>query len=732
MLRLSHSLPGLIAALLVMLMAISGALLSANPTLEHLVNPTPEVGQVNLGLLAERVAEHYPGIEQLQRTASGTVIAYYNQGGRSSAERIDPLSGQGIGAYERSTFSRGLKDLHRSLFLGTTGRALSGAGAMLMLVLSVSGALLLVRRLGGWSKLLRPLRGNFSQRWHAEIGRAVLPGLLLSALTGLYLSACTFGIISDGSQAEPTFPSQANSGPALPVASLPALRAIDLNDLRELVYPGADNPQDFYFLRTAQGDGYVDPASGDFVSYQAHTALSNGYELIYQLHTGEGLWWLGLMLGISALGVPLMSSTGIVLWWRRRRATVRLKDNCPLDRADTLILVGSENNSTWGFAKTLHQALGQAGHSVHTCAMNQWRNQCPTVQRLLVLTATQGDGDAPSSATQFLANLSRHGLTPGQPFTVLGFGDRQFPRFCQYAHQVQEALLQAGGSLLLSLDTVNRQCVQEYTRWGLALGKALGHELHLIHSPDRPASQPLQLVERIVYGEAVNAPTHILRFRAASQHDTRASLPAFQAGDLVGILPPGSPVPRFYSLASGASDGVLEICVRKHVGGLCSSLLHDMAPGACIDAFIQPNPQFRPASGKAPVILIGAGTGIGPLAGFIRNNSARHPMHLYWGGRHQASDFLYEPQLKHYLADRRLTALNAAFSQAQDHSYVQDKLIGDALALRRLIEKGAQVLVCGSREMAKGVMLALDEVLAPLNLNVPMLKAQGRYREDVY
>jgi sulfite reductase (NADPH) flavoprotein alpha-component len=40
--------------------------------------------------------------------------------------------------------------------------------------------------------------------------------------------------------------------------------------------------------------------------------------------------------------------------------------------------------------------------------------------------------------------------------------------------------------------------------------------------------------------------------------------------------------------------------------------------------------------------------------------------------------------------------------------------------------------VCGSREMAKGVMQALDNVLAPLHLSVLALKAQGRYREDVY
>jgi sulfite reductase (NADPH) flavoprotein alpha-component len=165
---------------------------------------------------------------------------------------------------------------------------------------------------------------------------------------------------------------------------------------------------------------------------------------------------------------------------------------------------------------------------------------------------------------------------------------------------------------------------------------------------------------------------------------------------------------------------------------VCSEFLHGLDIGASIEAFIQPNPQFRPASGTHPVILIGAGTGIGPLAGFIRNNTAHHPMHLYWGGRNPASDFLYEPQLKQYLADRRLTALRAAFSQVQDRCYVQDRLIGDAQALRRLIEKGAQVLVCGSREMAKGVMQALDEVLAPLNLTVLTLKAQGRYREDVY
>lgn len=726
MLRRFHSLPGLIAALLAMVLAISGAILSVEPALERLHSTPTAAGQLNVGQLAGRVASQFPGVEQIQRSASGTVIVFYNQNGKAGAEKVDPLTGQGLGPYEPSAFSRWVKDLHRSLFLGTPGHAIAGIGALFMLALSVSGALLLVRRLGGWLNLLRPLRGTFSQRWHAEVGRLALLGLLLSALSGTYMSATSFGLVDDGSQREPAFPAQVSAGPALPVATLQALQATDLNDLRELVYPSPGNPGDVFSLRTAQGDAYVDQANGALLSYQAHDSMRNLYELIYQLHTGEGLWWLGLPLGLCALSVPLMSVTGIVLWWRRRKAGPNISHNSAAHTADSVILVGSENNSTWGFAKTLHDALHQSGHQVHSAAMNDWGGDYRNAQRVFILTATHGDGAAPGSASQFLERLAKTGLRPGLPFAVLGMGDRQFVHFCQYAHQVQHAMLQAGGSPLLGLETVNRQSPQEFARWGQALGGVLGQELVLVHTPQQPRTHSLQLSERIAYGEQVNAPTHVLRFKAYGE------LPGFMAGDLVGILPPGSSIPRFYSLASGSRDGVLEICVRKHRGGMCSEFLHGLDIGAQIDVFIQPNPQFRPASGAHPVILIGAGTGIGPLAGFIRNNKARHPMHLYWGGRNPASDFLYEPELNQYLSDRRLTELHAAFSQVQDRSYVQDRLISDALALRRLIEKGAQVLVCGSREMAKGVMQALDEVLVPLNLSVLTLKAQGRYREDVY
>ncbi len=741
MLRRTHSLPGLMVGLLLAVLAISGAILSVNPAIERLGTSVPGNGQISVATLAERVARHYPGVEQIQRSPSGSIIVYYSQDGRTGIDRIDPLSGQGMGPYALSTFTRWVKNLHRSFLAGTPGRAVTGLSALTMLALCLSGLALLVKRVGGWRQLMRPLRGNFSQRWHAQLGRIAVFGLLLSALTGMYMSAATFGLVPDGTQNEPDFPTVTTTGPAAPIGTLPALLATDLNDLRELVYPLPGNPDDFYSLRTAQGDGYVDQAGGTLLSWQAHDGTHRIYELIYQLHTGEGLWWLGLFLGLSVLSVPLMGATGVTMWWQRRRSMPRIADNSGPQSADTIILVGSENNSTWGFAKALHDALRQAGQRVHTAPMNQLATEYRQARHLFILTATYGDGDAPSSASRFLERLDGFTDSHGPSFAVLGFGDRQFPKFCQFARDTQDALLEHGWHQSLELDTVDRQSTQEFARWGQAVGRLFERELTLAYTPRLPQTQPLELISRIDYGVQVQAPTSILRFGPVAPQGRMArfrsligfsGLPRFEAGDLVGVIPPGSSVPRFYSLASGSKDGFLEICVRKLPGGLCSQMLHGLQAGGRIDVFIQPNPDFRPASGKSSVILIGAGAGIGPLAGFIRNNTDKYPMYLYWGGRDPASDFLYEPELGEYLADRRLTQLHTVFSRVEEGAYVQDRVLTNAFQIRRLIENGAQILVCGSRAMAASIMHALDGILSPIDLDVRTLKLQGRYREDVY
>lgn len=739
--RKLHSLLGLWVAVLAVVLALSGAILSLDPALERQSNTLAASGQTSVAVLAGRVAQHYPGVEQIQRTPSGSVIVYYRRDGQTGVDHVDPQTGQGIAPHTGSPLPRWMKKLHRSWLLDTPGRVVSGLTALAMLVLSVTGTVLLVRRVGGWRHLADPLRGNLVQRWHTQVGRVVVLGLLLSALTGVYLSAATFALVPDGMQDDPDFPSAVSGGPAAPVTALPALVATDLNHLRELVYPNPGDLSDVFSLATDQGEGYVDQSTGELLSYLPHGGFRQTYELIYQLHTGEGLWWLGLLLGVCALSVPVLSATGALTWWDRRQSMPRIVDNSTAHAADTVILVGSENNSTWGFANTLHEALHKTGLRVHTTAMNQLATDYPQAERFFILTATYGDGDAPSSANQFLARLGQFKSPSKAAFAVLGFGDRQFPQFCKFAYDVEAALLAKGWQRLMDIDTIDRQSGQAFTRWGNAVGPLIGQDVNLVHTPKRPRTDAFTLTERDDYGEAVQAPTSILRFAAVPAQGLKGSLarlfggaglPHFEVGDLLGVVPPGSAIPRFYSLASKSGDGFLEICVRKLPGGLCSEFLHGLQLGGRMEGFIQLHPDFRPVAGKAPVILIGAGTGIGPLAGFIRNNTGQHPMYLYWGGRDPASDFLYKPELDTYLADGRLTGLHAAFSRVKEGAHVQDRVLEDAEQLRQLLEQGGQVLVCGGRAMAKNIAQALDEVLVPLNLSVATLKAQGRYREDVF
>jgi sulfite reductase (NADPH) flavoprotein alpha-component len=322
------------------------------------------------------------------------------------------------------------------------------------------------------------------------------------------------------------------------------------------------------------------------------------------------------------------------------------------------------------------------------------------------------------------------------PLAVLGFGDRSFPAFCGFASDVANAAEAKGWAALLPMDAVDRQSPQDFVRWGRAFGAAIGVPLEVNHQPIAPRADTLTLISRRDYGSEIQAPSAILRFALPRAPFLKRligrGIPRFAAGDLLGIIPEGSPVPRFYSLASATRDGFAEICVAKHPGGLCSGQLLDLKPGQTVRAFIRRNPAFRPARGRAPVILIGAGTGIGPLAGFVRANTRHRPMHLWFGARHPDSDLLYFEELCSWQADRRLTSVTTSFSRTATRAYVQDALRKDGARVARLIAEGAQVLVCGGRDMAAGVADTFVDILSSQGLTPAMLKAEGRYVEDIY
>lgn len=729
--RRFHSLAGLAGALLVIFMATTGFLLSLQPVVDA-ASTLPANGTTNVATLAALVADQVPGVERLVRSASGQVVAYGQVDGSRTAAIVDPATGAVTGAYEPSPFFSFITELHRSFLLGTFGRGAAGIASLAMLALSVSGVLLLVSKMGGWRKLFAGARGTGTQRLHTDLARIAVAALLITAASGAYMSAVNFELIPESGAALFSLPPSSEGDSVADIASLPALKNIALADLRELSFPAADDASDVFVVTTTDGQGYVDQGTGAMLSFTPNDAWQQACEWFYLLHTGEGAPLMAIVVGVGALAVPVLALTGAVIWWQRQRSTPRIAGNASWRDADTVILVGSEGGSTWGFAATLHQALQGQGQRVHVAAMNSLRHDYPKADRLLVLAATYGDGTAPASAKQFLGRLDQFASTPR--FAVLGFGDQSFAHFCAYAAEVDAALEEKGLPRLLPSHGIDRQSAGEFAAWGRMLGAELGLPLALTHVPELPPMRTLVLAEREIYGMEVQAPVAVLRFAApkAGMRWFRRGLPRFEAGDLVGIVPPGSEVPRYYSLASSSREGMLEICVSKQVGGLCSEYLHGLAPGDAIEVFIRSNPDFRPLGGKRPLILVGAGAGIAPLAGFIRQNRRHKPIHLFFGARDPSSDFLYRNEMFAALEDGRLMALNTNFSRVMGGGYVQDRLAAEAEAIRMLVRQGAQIIVCGGRDMAAGVRQAIDQCLAPLGLSADALKQKGLYLEDAY
>lgn len=158
-----------------------------------------------------------------------------------------------------------------------------------------------------------------------------------------------------------------------------------------------------------------------------------------------------------------------------------------------------------------------------------------------------------------------------------------------------------------------------------------------------------------------------------------------------------------------------------------------------------------PKNTTTPVILIGPGTGVAPLRGFIRERvqQVKNGVNvgktiLFYGCRNEHDDFLYKQEWSEYasvLGDK--FEMFNAFSR-QDPSkkvYVQDKIVENYKIVNELLNNGATIYVCGdASRMARDVQAAIAKIVAKdrdisqesATELVKSWKVQNRYQEDVW
>ena len=372
MIRFLHRWPGLIAAMLLIVLALSGTALSVFPALESVQTPPQAEAGLRVATLAERIRTVYPGVEQIRRAPSGRITACWFDAGTPGAAVIDPATGAGVGSADSPPIEGWLKNLHRSLFLDDNGRIVAAAGAAAMLVLALSGLTLVARRTGGRRRVFTRLKGPLTGRLHAEVTRIAVAGLVLSSLTALWMTASTFGYLPQGAGPPPLPAVSGQTGMAL--TAMPALRDTLVTMLRDVTFPYPDDPSDAFTLTTAAGEGEVDQGTGALLGWTAAGGWDRVSETIYMLHTGRGAAVLGLIMGVMALGVPVMAVTGIWMWVAARRGRPRLRGNVAAGLADTILLVGSEGGSTRGVCR--NPAGGPDGRR-SACAYRTYDGLCP-------------------------------------------------------------------------------------------------------------------------------------------------------------------------------------------------------------------------------------------------------------------------------------------------------------------------------------------------------------------
>ncbi|MFT4305406.1 MAG: bifunctional nitrate reductase/sulfite reductase flavoprotein subunit alpha [Microbacterium sp.] len=233
-------------------------------------------------------------------------------------------------------------------------------------------------------------------------------------------------------------------------------------------------------------------------------------------------------------------------------------------------------------------------------------------------------------------------------------------------------------------------------------------------------------------------------------HPVRAS-----AEEWMAVL--GRLQPRQYSISSSpkTSPDEVELTVSvvrfetetgRRRGGVASSFLADAPAGTAVPVFLQRSAHFRPpADPDARMIMIGPGTGVAPFRAFLHDRRAdghRGPNWLFFGERHEATDFYYRDELMGMRDDGFLTRLDVAFSRDQRQKvYVQDRMEEHGLELWRWLEEGSHLYVCGdAARMARDVDDRLATIIrrhggldeADAAAYKQALVAEGRYVRDVY
>jgi sulfite reductase (NADPH) flavoprotein alpha-component len=216
--------------------------------------------------------------------------------------------------------------------------------------------------------------------------------------------------------------------------------------------------------------------------------------------------------------------------------------------------------------------------------------------------------------------------------------------------------------------------------------------------------------------------------------------------------------PRLYSVASSPlvfhnelhlTMGLIEYSINNRLHqGVCSTYISDRVNvGDLIPIALEKNDSFRlTTDDSVPIIMISTSTGIAPFRAFLQERQhkcAKGENWLFFGDRHQESNFLYKEEIKKFKKSGLLTRLNTTFSRnGLKKEYVQQELFKHRKEFFEWIDKkGAVIYLCGNKyTMGKEVKACIEKIVSVEGKFSPSearaylqhMKSEKRYQMDLY
>jgi len=725
--RYSHLALAVSSFILLTLASVTGVILAFQPVIEKQQAYRAEsFDQITLAQSLPALRKTYPGISELTIDANHFVqVKGSDADGKKLHAYINPQNGKILGTTGKDNeFFQWVTALHRSLFLHEAGRFFIGLTAFLLLLITVSGTALITQRQRGVKRFFTGIaRDSFAQYYHVVLGRWSLIVIFIIAISGTYLSLARFGFIENKKASTKVDFKTIRSKPIKPATDFEIFKQTKLSEVESIEFPFSEDAEDYYILKLKTGEIAVNQVTGDVLSdvkYPTAVMLTN---LSLTLHTGRGSSIWAVILAIASANILFFIYSGFAITFKRRAN--RTKNNYKTEDSKFIILVGSENGSTFGFAQAIHKQLLKAGESSFITELNSY-TVFPKAQHFIVLSATYGLGDAPTNAGKFALLLHKYPQQQPVQYSVVGFGSHAYPDFCKYAYEVNQMLAgQTWAKPLTDIHIVNDRSPEDFGLWSEAWSQQSGIQMNILSGLEN--AKPVKL-------DTFTVSTN----NATTRNDGTFSLSIkaprkvkVTSGDLLAIYPANDHRERLYSI--GVVDQQIKLSVRLLNGGLGSGFLHQLKAGEKIKARVINNSHFYfPV--KAPhVILISNGTGIAPFLGMIDQNVMKKPCTLYCGFREQASYNMYQNFLESGTTTGKLGQLCVALSREGAKQYVSHLIARDADIIADSLNNGAIIMICGSLSMEKDVMEILETICqTKTNESLSYYQSHDRIRTDCY